>query len=533
MLRKLAFLCLLFLICISLASCSHPQPEQIRILQQPKKPATQTGQKVIVLMVDSILSDSIDKLVTMNKAPALSFLIKNGMYRRDLISSFPTMSVTIESSLLTGAYADQHKIPGLLWFHPEEKRIVNYGDGFRVAWKPGLADWAYDSIYNLNRSHLSSKIRTLHEDLHKKGFTTASINTMVYRGDFKHTLVLPKLVSNTLNLPAQMQVMGPEMLGFGSLRKLTNQRIAEGPFQSFGVNDSYTTNHLINVIKQRSLPDLTIAYFPDMDGKLHKHGPTYLAALQKFDKRLQSILDAFGDWNKAIENHTFMIIGDSGVTSSGTDRQQSLIRLEKMLGQYQPYRLGKTVLPSDDIAFAINGRMSYVYSLSSRASIPALVDGLKHDDRIDFLAWKEADWIHVRQGNSNRQMAYRPGKNEIDRFGQRWDIRGDFSVLDLRRNPQDNRLDSSSFPDGLQRLFSAFASHKGSFLVISAKNGAEFTADGSPNHLGGGNHGSLHRTDTLIPLIIAGKGALPPPDRIVDLKPYIIALLTRDKQPLK
>ncbi|MGG0753578.1 alkaline phosphatase family protein [Brevibacillus laterosporus] len=530
MLRKLPLLCLVCFIFINIVSCSQPQPEQIRILQKTKNHAIQTGPKVIVLMVDSILSDSIDKLVTMNEAPALSFLLKNGMYRRDLISSFPTMSVTIESSFLTGTYADKHSIPGLLWFHPTEKRIVNYGDGFRVAWKPGLSNWLHDSTYNLNQSHLSSKVRTLHEDLHKKGFTTASINSMVYRGDFTHTLSLPKLVSNTLNVPSQMEVKGPEMLGFGSLSKLTNDNIADGPLQSFGVNDSYTTNNIISLIKQKSLPDLTLAYFPDMDGKLHKHGPTYLSALRKFDQKLQSILDAFGDWNKAIENHTFIIIGDSGVTSSGKDRQKTLIHLEKMLREYQPYRLGKPVLPSDDIAFAINGRMSYVYSLSSRASIPSLLDSLKQDHRIDFLAWKEAEWIHVMQGSSNRRMAYRPGKNEIDRFGQMWDIKGDLSVLDLRRNPQNNRLDSYSFPDGLKRLSSTFTSHKGNFLVVSAKNGSEFTADGSPNHLGGGNHGSLHRTDTLIPLIISGKGTFPPPERIVDMKQYIIDLLTRYKQ---
>lgn len=530
MLRTLPLLCLVFFIFINVASCSHPQPEQIRILQKPKSHATQTEKKVIVLMIDSLLSDSIDKLVTMNQVPALSFLIQNGIYRRDLISSFPTMSVTVESSFLTGTYADKHSIPGLLWYHPTEKRIVNYGDGFRVAWKPGLPNWIYDSLYNLNQSHLSSKVQTLHEHLHKKGFTSASINTMIYRGNFKHTLELPKIVSNTLNVSPQMQVMGPEILGFGSLSKVTNERIPDGPIQSFGVNDSYTAKNLISLIKQGSLPDITLTYFPDMDGKIHKHGPTYLSALLKVDQHLQSILDAFGDWNKALENHTFIVIGDSGVTSSGKDRQSSLINLEEALQGYQSYRSGKQVLPSDDIAFAVNGRMSYVYSLSTRASIHALIDKLKQDSRIDFLAWKEAGWIHVMQGSSNRQITYRPGKDEIDQFGQTWDIRGDFRVLDLRRNPQNNRLDSYFFPDGLQRLASVFASHTGNFLVISAKSGVEFTADGSPNHLGGGNHGSLHRTDTLIPLIISGKGTLPPPERIVDMKEYLISLLERYKQ---
>jgi hypothetical protein len=46
-------------------------------------------------------------------------------------NGIPSMSVTIDSSLLTGTYPDQHKIPGLNWYDEQEKRIVNYGTGFR------------------------------------------------------------------------------------------------------------------------------------------------------------------------------------------------------------------------------------------------------------------------------------------------------------------------------------------------------------------------------------------------------------------
>lgn len=41
----------------------------------------------------------------------------------------------------------------------------------------------------------------------------------------------------------------------------------------------------------------------------------------------------------------------------------------------------------------------------------------------------------------------------------------------------------------------------------------------------------LIKTECLIPLIISGKGRLPPSERIVDMKPEIISLHTRYKQP--
>ena len=40
------------------------------------------------------------------------------------------MSVTIDSTLITGTNPDKHKIPGLVWYNEDEQRIINYGNGF-------------------------------------------------------------------------------------------------------------------------------------------------------------------------------------------------------------------------------------------------------------------------------------------------------------------------------------------------------------------------------------------------------------------
>jgi predicted AlkP superfamily pyrophosphatase or phosphodiesterase len=481
--------------------------------------AVRPQKKVIVLLVDSLLPDSIDRVVAAKQAPALSFFINNGIYRRDLVSSFPTMSVTIDSTFLTGAYADEHHVPGLLWFDQKEQRIIDYGDGMRVVWKPGVRQWLGNS-YKLNHVHLSPKVRTLHEDLYAEGYATGSINGIIYRGNVVHQVGMGRITP--------LRLYAPDLFGLGAFAKVTDDPLPSGPFQAMGINDRYTAESLISLIKRKKLPDVTIAYFPDLDGELHKRGPADLEGVIRLDRQLQRILHAFGDWRRALDQHLFVIMGDSGVTKTREDSRAALIDLEAALHGYRINRLGRKAKAEDDVAIAVNGRMSYVYSLSPRVPVERIAGRLIQDQRIDLLAWKQDGWIHVRQGGSGMALRFRRGGSQLDRYGQSWQIAGDPRVLDLAYNPRSRRLESRNYPDGLRRLESVFRSHEGNFLVLNATPGTEFSADGAPNHPGGGNHGSLHRSDALFPLIVSGTGNLPaPPARLVDLKEYVKLLLRK------
>lgn len=490
----------------------HWQEETVHPLSAPAK------RKVILLLVDSLLAESLEKLILRNEAPALAYLMKNGSYRRDMISSFPTMSVTIDSTLLTGAYADKHQVPGLLWFHPGEKRMIDYGDGLRIVWKPGVLQWFADSFYRLNEEHLSKQTSTLHEELAARGVTSGSINGLIFRGSRSHHFGLKGVYS--------LDVQGPDLLALGALSKVGGGAMPDGLFNAMGMNNEYTSKSLVRLVKENRLPDVTLAYFPDLDKELHKHGPASLEGVRKLDRQLQTILDAFGSWDDALQRTVFILMGDSGVTATLPDEKTALIDLESLLSGYHFYRLGQQQKAEDDVAFAVNGRMCYVYALSDRASLQQLADRLRQDQRIELIAWKEPeqDWIHVRKGE--KIMSYKAGGRQLDRFGQSWEIRGDPSVLQLEVRKEDGRWDSSLYPDGLRRLESVFHSHAGRFLVITAQPGSEFSADGAPNHPNGGNHGSFDANDSLFPFLIATKGALPPlPERIVDLKAYLLSLL--------
>src|SRR5690625_4944679 len=115
---------------------------------------------VILLNIDSLMSHPLEMAIQTGRAPALKYIMENGMYFPKMVSSFPTMSVTIDSSLLTGTYADQHRIPGLNWFNTPQKEVVNYGTGFMETFRLGTRKSIHNMLYRLNNEHLSKNVST-------------------------------------------------------------------------------------------------------------------------------------------------------------------------------------------------------------------------------------------------------------------------------------------------------------------------------------------------------------------------------------
>ncbi|MGW6607474.1 hypothetical protein ACWF7H_06410 [Peribacillus butanolivorans] len=74
-------------------------------------------------------------------------------------------------------------------------------------------------------------------------------------------------------------------------------------------------------------------------------------------------------------------------------------------------------------------------------------------------------------------------------------------ILDLNIK-SNHHITYRNYTDGLSRLYGALHSHKGDFLIVDAKPGYEFIGDSSPEHTGGGAHGSMHKDDSLTPMIV-------------------------------
>ena len=63
---------------------------------------------------------------------------------------------------------------------------------------------------------LSPKVKTIHEVLDKRGKQTASINSIIYRGNYEHTLKIPMVLAKTTAIPDQYKTFGPKMLSLGA-----------------------------------------------------------------------------------------------------------------------------------------------------------------------------------------------------------------------------------------------------------------------------------------------------------------------------
>lgn len=526
-LSRLTRLLLLALIIAVGAGCdgSKPKPRENDLvhIQSRTKPHSK---KVIVFVADSLMYQSIDKGLELGKLPTFKLLVERGQYYKNLVSSFPTMSVTIDSSLLTGTYPDRHRVPGLIWYAEDEKRIVNYGTGSIEVLRQGAGAVLDDALVRLNGDHLSKRTPTIYERLRKQGRTSASVNGLIYRGDTGHVLTIPKWMQASVSLPEKIRVQGPDFMTFGALSNPLEgmKRLPDNVAGSLGFNNEFAIGTVAYLIEQRKLPDFTYVYLPDQDHELHKKGPSHLDGLIKLDGQLQRVLQAFGSPEAAQEQAVILIVGDSGMSSILPRSGNPVIDLTDLFQRYAIMRPGETASQKTDIALAVNETMAYVYNLKPGRSLKELVRELQREPRIELISWKEGKWIHVARPGSGSEFKYKPGGRAKDVYGQKWTLGPNAALLDVKVDLR-KHVSYGQYPDGLRRLYGALHSHDGEFIVITAKQGYEFTGHSSPKHRGGGGHGSLHETESIVPLIVYGTDRKPERLRIVDLQSYILNLL--------
>jgi hypothetical protein len=99
-------------------------------------------------------------------------------------------------------------------------------------------------------------------------------------------------------------------------------------------------------------------------------------------------------------------------------------------------------------------------------------------------------------------LSFAPGQEVRDLRGAEWIVRGNLDVLDAR--VEDGVFHSDAYPDALARVWAALACPTSGDVLLSAAPGYEFADWGGADHVGGGSHGSLHRSDSLGALVMCG-----------------------------
>lgn len=498
-------------------------------LLQVKSTAGDKSKKVILIVVDSLMASAIDKGIEQKELPTFQYLIEHGQYYRDMVTSFPTMSVTIDSSLLTGTYPDRHHVPGLTWYSAKDKKLINYGTGPMEVIKLGVNPVLMDALIHLNGSHLNAEQPTIYDDLAKSGKKSGSINGLIYRGPVKHTLSVPLWMDVPTTLPKSIDVKGPDLLALGSFSDpLSGIEKPDGLTHRMGINNPYSLLTANYLIQQNKLPDFLYIYLPDLDKKLHKNGPAELNGLKETDQQLHDLLLSFGSLEEALKQAIFVIIGDSGMTKVLPADEHPVIDLPALLQDYQLLRQDEGVTDDTEIVLAVNETMAYVYSLKA-SRLKDIASVIQADARIGIVSWKEGEWINVIGSASSDVLRFKPGGELIDPYGQQWTVEQAPEILDLTIDSRNRTIRYGQYPDALRRLYGALHSHTGEFLVVTAKPGYELADKHSPSHKGGGSHGAFGHAESLVPLIISGTKERPVYLRIIDLKDYLLKLVNQQR----
>lgn len=177
-----------------------------------------------------------------------------------------------------------------------------------------------------------------------------------------------------------------------------------------------------------------------------------------------------------------------------------------------------------ELAIAINERMAYIYVNEQQVELVEIVDILKADERIGFIAWKDGQVNNVVSPLSNEVLKFSPEGTYVDEYNQSWEITGEASILDLIVTNA-GLIQYQDYPDALARLHGALHSQEGRVIIVDAKPSYEFIVEESHDHAGGGAHGSLHKIDSIVPMIVTGTDDFPAYNRLVDVKQMILQLL--------
>jgi hypothetical protein len=257
-----------------------------------------SAKPVVLVVIDGLTPAVFEAADT----PALRFLADHGTYRR-ATSTFPSLTPVCLASIATGAHPDEHHIPHLVWWHREERRLVEYGSSFGAIRAAGLARALRDTIVDLNARHLSPEAETVYERLEDAGLTTGAINITCYRGRNRH---LP-------TFPGGPAVNGPKRFFFYSLYE-SDRTGAPIAFRNraLGSIDAYAAS-VGRWLVTRDGFDLLVYYLPDYDYASHAHGPDSAHdALVRSDAAIGALMDAAGGPDEFLDRYAVLVLSDHG-----------------------------------------------------------------------------------------------------------------------------------------------------------------------------------------------------------------------------
>lgn len=464
------------------------------------------AKKLVLAVIDSLKPEMLDRAIAEGRAPALQAVVERGVYIRDCVSAYPSVTPVASATIATGTTPDVHHIPAMNWFHRGERRYIEYGSSFGATRTFGVVRSLYDTVYNMNLAHLSRGVKTVFEQVDDAGLRSACTTYLIYRGRHRHQ---PATDSMLARLGQRMQfrhaVYGPKELFYADLFESR----ATGCTSTLGLpgqrdqHSGCVGAHMV----ENDLFDFMLLSLPDNDTYSHKRGPyAQVTSIAEADRALERLMHVAGGTDAFLEDHAVIVMSDHSQTAV-----EERVNLAALLSDWRVLAADGDVAGAD-VAACPSARSAQVYVLdpaAREAELPKLAKTLVQAQGVDFVAWRHGGEAVVRPGpllasEGIGELRFSTGGDLRDLRGGVWSVDGDERALEL--DTTEGRVTSKAYPNALERLWAALTCPTSGDLLVSATPGYEFVDWGGTDHVGGGSHGSLHRGDSLGTLIFCGTG---------------------------
>jgi hypothetical protein len=449
------------------------------------------AKKLVLAVIDSLKPDMLDLAIEEGRAPTLAALRERGTYIRDCLSTFPSVTPVASAAIATGQGPGEHHIPSMNWYHRGEERYVEYGSSFQATRAFGVVRSLYDTVYNMNMAHLTRAYKTVFEHLDDAGLRTACTTWLIYRGRTRHD---PSGASVYRRIAEAAQfrhpVYGARELFYADLFDSRNTGCTSALGMP-GQRDRHT-GCVGAYLVEHDLFDFLLFSLPDNDTHSHKAGPDgQVTSIAEADRALERIVHVAGGVEAFLDGHSVIVMSDHSQTTVEAD-----VNLADAFADARVLQPADPAPTEAELAVSPAARSAMVYALdeSRRDELVAgAVATLRGLEGVDLVVRRENGEavVHSRRGD----LRFAPGGEFEDRRGRAWRVDGDHATLDLG---------GDTYPDGLNRLWSALECPHSGDVLASAESGYEFVDWGGAGHVGGGSHGALHRDDSQGVLLLCG-----------------------------
>ena len=459
--------------------------------------------KLVLVVIDALKPSMLERAIAAGRAPALAQIQEQGVYVGDCVAAFPSVTPVCAATITTGVGPDQHLIPSMNWYHREEERYIEYGSSFSASRQFGVVRSLTDTVYRMNDEHLSKDVLTVFESLDDADVRTAGTTYLIYRGRHPHEVAnesaLGRIVTSTL---FRRTIKGPRELFYADLYA-SRRTGCRGQLGLPGARDQHT-GCVGAYLAEHDLFDFMLFSLPDNDAYSHRNGPhAQVTSIAAADRQIERLMHAAGGPDEFLSEHAVVVLSDHSQAAV-----EQRIRLDLAFAEFDVATPSPQGSIGAELALSPAQRSAMIYVLDDdhrdelikrAGAVVAELEGVDLVMSLGDGVQPEAI-IRSRRG----ELRFRPGGELHDLRGGRWSVDGDLATL--RAELQDGRFLSTEYPNALERVWSALHCPNSGELLLSAAPGYEFVDWGGSDHVGGGSHGSLHRSDSLGALLWCGTG---------------------------